>query len=143
MFKKDEKNTAIIAKKVPERQRSNAMPKHIGRYYMNVEQAIFMKLDEYSKSYSGGYFEFMELSNGGFYLSLSDDEEFHIVNPNNYYEGTLSADAYSLAACLMVYSDFSLMLEGERQEHFSTLFHKTREYALTHPEASAIFAFID
>ena len=69
------------------------------------------------------------------------DESFR-VTADNGYEGSMSAEALGITACLYAYSNLSF---GEGKfgltcgEHYHWLF----EYAMQHPEAVAIRAAID
>jgi hypothetical protein len=63
-------NTPITAARVPDEERMNTLPTHFGRHLLNVENATYAWLRELSEEYSGGYWHFYELSNGGFYMAL-------------------------------------------------------------------------
>lgn len=56
----------------------------------------------------------------------------------NYSDVTLSSDGAVVALFLMLYSEFANRLyesSPSDSEHFSTLFHQLREYALLHNES--------
>jgi hypothetical protein len=143
----------ITAKRVPVRSRMNMLPKHFGiKHMVRVENAIYDFLRALSEDYSGGFWQFYELSNGGFYMA--PDESYHpkvgraraqvkklrVRVAGNGYEGEMSADAAGIVACLFAFSHLSFRLESEAiGEHYQRL----REFALDHPEASAIMSAID
>ncbi|MGR8998212.1 MAG: antirestriction protein [Gammaproteobacteria bacterium] len=56
--------------------------------------------------YNGSYWEFYELSNGGFYMAPRSDSKFN-VSCENGFEGQLSADALGIVACLYAHSNLS------------------------------------
>jgi hypothetical protein len=66
---------------------------------MKLEPVIYGITDRMADTYSGGYWDFCTLSNGGFYMAPADDRVFH-VTCDNMFEGDLSADALGITACL-------------------------------------------
>lgn len=69
------------------------------------------------------------------------DESFQITADNGF-EGTMSAEALGISACLYTYSNLSFGENGLTEkcaEHYHWLF----EFAMQHPEAVAIRAAID
>ncbi|MCB1841848.1 MAG: antirestriction protein [Halioglobus sp.] len=59
-----------------------------------------------AEAYTGGYWHFYVLSNGGFYMAPEGDSVFK-VSCDNYFTGKLSADALGITACLYTYSHIS------------------------------------
>ena len=94
-----------------------------------------------AQEYSGGYWDFYTLSNGGFYMAPSEDRIFH-VKCQNMYEGDLSADALGITACLYAYSNLSFSLSDIARE-YARHYHLLREYSMGHAEVSAIVAATD
>jgi hypothetical protein len=90
--------------------------------------------------YTGGYWTFMELSNGGCYLAPQSEATFHVSVDGNGFDGTVSADAAGITACLFALSHLSFQI---RNESIAEHYHQLRDFALEHAEASAIFAAID
>ncbi|WP_225854534.1 antirestriction protein [Aeromonas salmonicida] len=60
--------TAVTANQIPTTSRINALPRHFGRHMMAVETVVFAYMRELVEAYQGGYWEFYDLSNGGFYM---------------------------------------------------------------------------
>lgn len=108
---------------------------------LRLEPTVYGFADRLSGDYSGGYWEFYALSNGGFYMAPSGDQAFHVICENGY-EGNLTADAFGIAVCLYAYSHLSFA-EDAFAEVCAGQFHCLRDYALDHAEAGAIMAAID
>jgi Antirestriction protein len=75
------------------------LPRHFGRDMLTVEYAIFAFMRKLSSRYTGGYWTYNELSNGGFYMAPQSDSRFPVNVENNGFEGEMSADAAGITAC--------------------------------------------
>ena len=130
----------VGAHKVSEQARIGSLPRHFGRYKITVEQRIFDQMRELSPDYTGGLWDFYELSNGGFYMAPVY-ETLRIRVLGNDYEGRMTGNAAGITGCLFAYS--LLSFEHQNVGVFGRHFHWLRELALDHAEASEIFAAID
>ena len=54
--------------------------------------------------YQGGLWQFYELSNGGFFMTLDRDEPMRLCWPDNYFEGQTSPEAAGIGITLMALS---------------------------------------
>jgi Antirestriction protein len=127
---------------VAEAERMAAVDRRFGLHYvLKLEPTVFNITEALAIAYTGGYWEFHELSNGGFYMAPRFDTEFQVSSANGY-ESKLSPNALGLAACLSAYSHLSFG-GNDFADTFARHFHLLREYALTHPESAAIMAVID
>ena len=130
----------IEAREVANDERLQTLPRHFGRHMLTVESAVYAFMRRLANQYSGGYWAFFELSNGGFYMAPECDTELSIGVDGNGFEGTMSADAAGITVCLFALSHLSFQIADESiAEHF----HRLRDFALEHAEASAILAAID
>lgn len=136
----DSSSSVIVARDIPAHERLAILPRHFGRHMLTVEQAIYAFMRRLAPEYTGGYWHYVELSNGGFYMAPAQEEPFSICVDGNGYEGTMSAPAAGITACLFALSHLSFRLE---HESIVTHFHSLRDYALIHAEAGAILAAID
>jgi hypothetical protein len=91
--------------------------------------------------YSGGYWDFYQLSNGGFYMAPSEDRVFH-VTCDNMFEGDLSADALGITASLYAFSHLSFT-NGRFGRVCACHYHRLREYMFEHPEVRSILGATD
>ena len=132
----------IIATLVPEHRRMDVADKHFGiRFPISVEPMIFQFASQLAPAYNGGYWSFYQLSNGGFYMAPNRDEPFAVIADNGY-EGSMSADALGITASLYSYSNLSFG-EGSFGEKCGRHYHWLYEFAMQHPEVTAIRAAID
>lgn len=130
----------ITARQLPTPERIKALPRHFGRHMMAVETVVFAYMRELVEAYQGGYWQFYDLSNGGFYMAPTGDQELRVSVSGNYFEDTMSPDAAGVVACLFAYS---YLANSTGSAALVDHFHQLREYALDHPEAGKILAAID
>ena len=135
-FAHDDKTIATI---VPENFRLGFLPRHFGRYFLQVETAVFGHMGNLCSKYSGGFWEFYDLDNGGCYLAPKNGA-YALAAPNGF-EATVSAEVAGLIASLYAFSH--LAFKFGTVEVFSDRFHQLREFALEHAEARTILAAID
>ena len=119
---------------------------HVDRIFgihfpLRLEPVIFTFADRLSKDYTGGYWNFYALGNGGFFMAPESDALF-TVHADNGFQGKMSAEAFGVTACLYAYSNLSFG-DGELAEECAKQFHLLREYMLDHAEVGAILAAID
>jgi hypothetical protein len=132
--------TSVVAQRIDDSQRMMALPRHFGERLLIFEGAVYDFMRRFAADYDGGYWQFYELSNGGFYMA-PDGGPFRILLDTNGYEGVMSADAAGITVCLFACSHLSFRYPEDNV--FSDHFHFLREFAAKHVEASAIFAAID
>lgn len=135
--------TSIITNTiVPESERLSIVDGLFGMAYMlKLEPAVFSIAEALAEAYTGGYWQFHDLSNGGFYMAPRHDTEF-TVSCENGFEGNLSPDAFGVTVCLYAFSELSF--GGDRMARIcATQYHLLRAFAAEHPEASAIYRAID
>jgi hypothetical protein len=130
----------IEAREVANDQRLQILPRHFGRDMLTVEYAVYAFMRKLATQYTGGYWTFFELSNGGFYMAPECETPVHISVDGNGFEGSMSADAAGITACLFALSHLSFQI---RSESIAEHYHQLRDFVLEHEEASAIFAAID
>jgi hypothetical protein len=130
----------IEAREIPDSERLQILPRHFGRHMLTVEHAVYSFMRRLSSEYTGGYWIYVELSNGGFYMAPTHEAPFNVRVDTNGFEGPMSADAAGITACLFALSHLSFQIQ---HESIATHFHKLRDFALDHAEASVIMAAID
>ena len=132
----------VTARVVPDADRAELAGRIFGLHFpMRLEPTVFSIAGSLAKSYTGGYWHFHSLSNGGFFMTPHGTCEFEVSCPNGY-TGTFSAQALGIATCMYAYSQLSFgrgAFSGVCAEHF----HWLREFALDHSEASGILAACD
>lgn len=135
--------TIITCKEVSSNQRIKHTYDLFGiRFPVNIEPAIYSIAGNIASEYDGAYWEFYSLSNGGFYMAPSLTK-LYAVSCVNGYEGSLSADALGITACLYAYSHLSFSSNAVFSEMCANHYHGLRAFMVEHKEASVILAAID
>ncbi len=132
--------TPVVARQIAEGRRLGTLGRFFGLRALTFEDAVYGFMRQFASEYTGGYWQFYELDNGGFYMA-PEGGPFRFAIGTNGFEGTLSADAAGITVCLFAYSHLSFHFSQD--EVFSDHFHSLRAFAAEHPEAGAIFAAID
>jgi len=109
---------------------------------LQIEPFIFHITSSQAQSYSGSYWDFFKLSNGGFYMALDADERYQVSCPNQY-QAEISGDALGIVSSLCAYSHLSFSGDLPFAKTCARHFHLLRDYAGEHLEAQAIFGAID
>ena len=106
---------------------------------MTVEHKIYNLMGQFVADYKGGFWDFFELSNGGFYM-VPQVPSVRLSVDSNGFDGRMSADAAGITVCLFAFSHLAFEHNGEV---YCRHFHWLRDFALGHVEAGQIFAAID
>ena len=102
---------------VPEDRRMDVVDQLFGTAFpLQLEPVVYGITDRMAQEYTGGYWDFWSLSNGGFYMAPAEDTVFH-VKCRHMYGGDLSADALGIVACLYAYSNLSFSLSDIAREY--------------------------
>ena len=138
------KHTAITASLVPDELRIGFWPQHFGSIpqWITLEPRIFAWMERLCADYHGGIWRFSTLSNGGAFMAPESDhdEKWTLFNSMNGNGAELTSEAAGMVACLMAYNHHACRTECDAMtEHYYLL----RDYALIHPECSAIMHLID
>jgi len=111
-------------------------------FSLQLEPVIYGITRRMAKDYSGGYWNFYSLDNGGFYMAPDVSEPLPI-RCDNCWEGSLSGDALGVVSCLYTYSHLSF----SQDEYFARLcaehYHRLRHYMFEHPEVAEVLGAID
>ena len=133
--------TPITARTIPDEERLSFLPRVLAGKYMLFENTVYGFADRNSKDYSGGFWAFVELSNGGFFIHPIAPEQFSVSCWSNHFEGRLSADAFGIGLTLFAFSHMSF--ETGAPAILAERYHQLYEFAARHSEAELIFQFID
>jgi hypothetical protein len=132
--------SVVSATLVPENLRLQFLPEQFEKFMLKGEVLVYGWLEQLSEDYSGGFWDFYTLSNGGFYMAPSGDKRFNIDVSGNGFTGELSADAAGIVASL-----FALCYLANRfgDDKSINQYHWLREFAIGHAEAGLITRAID
>ncbi len=136
----------LVATIVPDEQRISFWSQHFGLIpqWVTLEPRVFGWMDRLCENYCGGIWNLYTLNNGGAFMAPEpdddDDETWVLFNAMNGNRAEMSPEAAGIAACLMTYSHHAC-----RTENYAMTVHyyRLRDYALQHPECSAIMRIID
>jgi hypothetical protein len=131
---------AIGARRVDESQRPRTLPRYFGDRMIKFESTVYDFMHRFAPDYLGGFWQFYDLSNGGFYMA-PDRGTYRLRVDSNGYEGDMSADAAGITVCLFTCSHLSF--HDARNDLFAERFHQLREFVTQHSEAAEILAAID
>lgn len=136
-------NTVVTRTLLEAEERMNYTEALFGLAFpLKLEPTIYGTTDRIAPAYSGGFWRFWRLDNGGFYMAPEDDRIFQ-VSCMNCWEGQLSADALGIVSCLTAYSHLSFGGPEEFARNCARQYHLLREYMYDHAEVAAILGAID
>lgn len=130
----------IVRSVVPAQLRMRTLPRRFPNLYLIYESLVYSYAECFAEGYTGGYWEFIELSNGGFYMSLQSDRIFNVEIASNRFGGELSADATSLVANLFALCH---MANAHKLDYLTDQYYALKDYAGQHAEARQILRAID
>jgi hypothetical protein len=133
-------NPVVSAMLVPENLRMRFLPEQFGRYMLKGEFLVYRWLEQISKDYTGGLWDFYTLSNGGFYMAPKSDKAFKIDVIGNYFSGEMSADAAGIVASLFALCDMANRFGDDK---LINQYHWLRDFSIEHAEAGLIMSAID
>ncbi len=138
-------NNPITAQLVADERRLDFLPAYFGvTQMMRGEALVYAWMCQLSKDYRGGYWNFYELSNGGFYLAPLKAKRLQLAVPGNGFSGEVSADAAGVVATLFALGQLAAEVEdGDAADELSTRYHLLRDFACGHEEAADITRAID
>jgi hypothetical protein len=76
----------------------------VRRHMLTVEYPVYVFMRKLAHQYTGGYCNYFELSNGGFYIAPTHATSFNVCIDTNGFEGQMIADAAGITACLFALS---------------------------------------
>lgn len=138
----DQITSLITASLVPDRQRLNFWPKHFGKIpqWMLLEPRAFAWMDRLCDAYNGGYWNYYTHSNGGAFIAPDSEGSWAMFNKLNGNSAEMSSEAAGITVCLLNWSHHACRTGSPAMsEHY----YQLREFALSHPESSAIMHIID
>ncbi|WP_186042917.1 antirestriction protein [Burkholderia gladioli] len=130
----------VLSWKVDDALRTDFLPMLFGPNFLRGEAMSAGWAMKLSPDYSGGYWDFFQLSNGGGYLAPASERQFRVLVDTNSYEGAMSAGAFGIVVTLFA---LSYLAHVTQSELISERYHALREFAYRHAEASEIFRAID
>ena len=138
-----EESTIVTRQLVAEDQRISVTASLFGPHFpLQIEPVVYGIAEQMAVDYCGGWWAFFILDNGGFYFSPDEDCAFE-VKCQNYFTGTLSADALGIVSCLYAYSHLSFAGDFYFSRSCAKHYHLLRHFMMGHPQVSKILGAID
>jgi hypothetical protein len=117
--------------------------KHFGMLYpLYIEPAVFHFATELSPDYQGGSWEYLSLTNYGFLMKPTVEQDFRVISPNGAEE-LVSAEAFGLTVCAFAFSNLSFSSSNGLAYLAGKHYHRLREYIAQSPESMKILRLID
>lgn len=122
------------------RERMACLPILVGVDCVVLEHTIYGMLRSLSPDYDGGFWDYFQLSNEGFFMAPETAGPYRIRCDGNGFSGTVSTEVAGIITCAMAYSHLSFRQRGER---FARAYELLSEFIFQHPEARIIRAALD
>lgn len=126
-------------------RRSTFLPRHIHGNIMKAitfENTVYGVMSRICAAYSGGSWDFFEVSNGAFFMAPAERAtSVEISVADNYFRDEMTPTAAGIVATLMALSNMAF--RHEEDEHLSEAFHSLRDYAVTREDSGLIMRAID
>lgn len=120
---------------VPGHLRASTLPQKFPAMFLVYESLVYRYMNVFASRCYGSYWEFVELSNGGFYMSLIVTRRLYLSIASSGFEGEMTADAASIVVNLFAQHQ----LAGQHKiESLIDKFNTLYEYAAIHPESQQI-----
>ena len=129
---------------VPEKNRLKFLPKHVGLYMTRFETLVYDWMSRLDNDYNGGYWEFYELDNGGFFLAPSEERDYKLCSINNNEE-VVSNIAAGITITLFALNSLMVIdnISDSMQSQLADKHYALRDFAADCNEAFKIFSLID
>lgn len=83
----------VIAQRIADKERLMFLPRFLEQHACRFETLVYLWMHRLVKNYEGGYWEFYTLSNGGFYMTISEQVVFEVIGNGNGFHGAMSSEA--------------------------------------------------
>ena len=133
----------ITATLVSDNERLKFLPKYFGRFMISGEAMIYSFLTHLCEGYTGGYWEFYELSNGGFYMAPRSLETLFMSNPMNHFSGEMSNQAAGITVCLFTLNALSFSADDKDRDYLIDHYYRLWDYGSSLEEGHLILNAID
>jgi len=120
-------------------QRMQCLPAIAGHRCVVLEHTIYDMMGRMTDDYDGGFWNYYQLSNGGFYMAPKTDKTFDFACENGF-QREMSADTAGIVATAMAYSHLSFLKDGDC---FARAYYLLSDFIFQHHEAGVIRAALD
>ena len=136
----DTPSQTIEARQIPNDERLQILPRHFGRHMLTIVTPCMRSCAGSPLNIPAATGGTLSSQTAGSTWRQSTRLTFNICVDTNGFEGSMSADAAGITACLFALSHLSFQIQ---HDCIASHFHLLRDFALEHAEASVILAAID
>ncbi|EKL6594270.1 antirestriction protein [Escherichia coli] len=131
---------------VEESDRLSFLPDLFGKDFLAGEMQVYALAEKHITDYCGGFWHIIRIPEGGGYM-MPDGDRFHLTNPENWFDRSVSADAAGIIITALAINR-RIWLHHERGDAALTRHLMLRESQLwnfidSHDECAAIYAALD
>ena len=131
---------------VEESDRLSFLPELFGTDFLAAEMQVYALAEKHITDYCGGFWHFIRIPEGGGYM-MPDGDRFHLTNPDNWFDRSVSADAAGIIITALAINR-RIWLPYERGDVALTRHLMVQESCLwnfisSHDECAAICAALD
>ncbi|AGO57681.1 formate dehydrogenase formation protein [Serratia plymuthica A30] len=135
-----------VALHVCESDRLSFLPYLFADDFLLAEMQVYATADRYLPEYNGGFWHFIRLPDGGGYMA-PDLDQVHLINPDNWFDKTLSGDAAGIVLTSLVINRRCWFHHDRGNAGMVQLYIQREEqlwtYIETHPERADICRALD
>lgn len=132
--------SGITATLVPDNRRLDFLPRHFGeRAMLRLENSVYDWMGNLCPSYRGGFWNYMELSNGGAFMFPDGVDQFDLKVDGNGFDCKVNAQVAGILAT-------AFALNGMLWRGYDSLTEKYEqllEFISQHPEAATMRRALD
>ena len=133
-------NSPVTASVVPDAQRLNFLPKQFGPGLMlRVESSVYDWMGAMCSTYTGGYWDYVELSNGGGFLQPRGPAYFDLAVEGNHFDGRVSPEVAGLIVTAMALN--AMVWKG--LDSLGGKYDQLMAYISAHPDSATIRRALD
>ncbi len=130
----------ITATPVPENRRLDFLPRHFGeRAMLKVENAVYDWMGNLCPSYHGGFWNYIELSNGGAFMFPDGVDQFDIKVEGNGFDCTVCPQVAGIIATAFALN--GMLWRGH--ESLTAKYEQLLEFISEHPQSATIRRALD
>jgi hypothetical protein len=137
-LKRRQSEVEIVARKVTNLvERSRCLAAIAGRDCVVLEHTIYDLLCTLTDDHDGGFWDYFQLSNGGFYMAPKSAKSFHIFCSRNGFERDTCANTAGIIATAMAYSHLTGRPRGS---YFARAYERLSDFIFQQSDADTIRA---
>ena len=105
-------------------ERLNFLPSILPNHFVEIESAIYQFMSHFCDKYEGGYWEMVELENGGFFL-FPENGNYELYHDNYYDNYQFDAKLAGIVCCSFA---MNYMANRYAEERLIKLYYALRDY---------------